>query len=90
MPTVRVGVGVLARHPETGHVLIGKRTVPHGDGMYSFPGGHLEHGEEFAACAARELLEETNLTLRAGVSSHKELATINTIFASGKHYVTIL
>lgn len=92
MSIVRVGVGVLARHPDTGHLLLGRRTVNHGQGCYSFPGGHLQYGEEFVACAARELREETGLTLQT--SKHNEtkvVATLNNIFhETQKHYVTIL
>lgn len=92
MGSVKVGVGIVARHPETGLILLGKRTVTHGHGSYSFPGGHLEYGEEFAACAARELFEETNLVFHNHkISPLKEVATLNTVFHdSQKHYVTIL
>lgn len=88
---VRVGVGVLARHPGTDDVLIGKRTVKHGHGSYSFPGGHLEYGEGFVECAARELMEETNLTFQNEARDVLLVTTLNNVFPeSGKHYVTVL
>lgn len=87
----QVGIGVLARHPITKYLLIGKRTTTHGNGTYSFPGGHLEYGEDFGACAARELMEETNLTFQEYVDDLKPVATLNNIFRdTQKHYVTIL
>lgn len=89
MPTVQVGIGILARHPSTNQVLIGKRTVKHGKDTYSFPGGHLEYGESFAGCAVRELSEETNLVFEH--ESLQQIATLNNVFEeAGKHYVTIL
>lgn len=90
MSVVKVGVGVLARHPSTGQVLLGKRTVRHGASTYSFPGGHLEYGESFVECASRELLEETNLVFEHE-SSVEQVSALNNIFKEeGKHYVTIL
>ena len=50
------------------------------------PGGHLEHGETFFACAEREALEETGLIVRGA----KVIAVTNDVFvAEGKHYITI-
>ena len=86
--SVQVGVGVLVRHPVNQTVLLGKRTVRHGNETYSFPGGHLEYGESFVECARRELKEETNLDL---LVDPVQIATLNNVFAeAGKHYVTIL
>jgi 8-oxo-dGTP diphosphatase len=69
-----------------GKVLLGQRAGSHGAGAWSFPGGHLEHGESWEACAARETLEETGLHLQ----SPRFAAVTNDLFtAEGKHYVTI-
>jgi len=80
----RVGVGVLVWHD--GKVLLGRRRGAHGSSSWSFPGGHLEHGESWADCARREVHEETGLELEA-----LEFAAVtNDVFADeGKHYVTI-
>ena len=57
-------------------------------GTHQFPGGHLEHGESFTTCAAREAFEETGLILDE--SSMRVLATTNDVFeADAKHYITI-
>jgi 8-oxo-dGTP diphosphatase len=55
-------------------------------GTYALAGGHLEFGESFASCAARESLEETGLV----VKELKFLTACNSILADeGMHYVTI-
>lgn len=33
------------------------------DGIYQFPGGHLEEGETFIECLKREILEETGIEI---------------------------
>ena len=58
-PQPRVGVAAIVMHG--GRVLLGERRVPR---TWQFPGGHLHFGESFFACAARETMEETGLTIR--------------------------
>ena len=57
----KAGVGVMI--VKDGKVLLGRRKNAHGAGEYVFPGGHLEFGESFEECAARETFEETGLKI---------------------------
>lgn len=80
----RVGVGIIVK--KGGKVLLGKRKGSHGEGTWSFPGGHLDFGEELEECVRRELAEETGLTAR----NIRFGAVTNDLFrAEGKHYVTL-
>jgi 8-oxo-dGTP diphosphatase len=79
-----VGVGVIIKRDNT--VLIGKRINSHGDGTWSFPGGHLEFGESPEQCAVREVEEETGLH----ISDVSKLTFTNDIFPKeNKHYITL-
>ena len=76
------GTGESSIHAQAGSISL---TVPD-PGTWQAPGGHLEHGESFFACAEREALEETGLKVRGT----KVLAVTNDVFAAeGKHYITI-
>ncbi|KAL2510048.1 Nudix hydrolase 1 [Forsythia ovata] len=44
-------------------VLLGSRLTPVGRNTFALPGGHLEFGESFEQCAAREVKEETGLDI---------------------------
>lgn len=81
----KVGVGVMLRND--GKILLGKRKNAHGEGSWSFPGGHLEFKESWEACAKREVFEETGLEIK-----NLQFATAtNDIFEKeGKHYITII
>ncbi|KAI1338714.1 nudix domain-containing protein [Xylariaceae sp. FL0016] len=83
-PHPRVGVASMVCNAK-GEFVMGKRKSSHGAGTWQFPGGHLEMGESFFACAERECLEETGLRVR-GV---RVLAVTNDVFDPAKHYITI-
>lgn len=80
----KIGVGVIICRE--GEVLLGYRRLSHGDGTWSFPGGHLEWMESVSACARREVAEETGLAidnLRGGPFTNDRFQ------ADGLHYVTL-
>lgn len=80
----RVGVGIAVRRQ--GELLLVRRAGPHGAGTWSTPGGHLDFGEEPAACAAREAEEETGVA----ISPARFAGVTNDVFAeAGKHYITL-
>ncbi|KAK3693315.1 NUDIX hydrolase domain-like protein [Podospora appendiculata] len=80
---VRVGVAAVVKDAD-GKMVMGVRKG-FGAGKWQFPGGHLEVGESYFACAERETLEETGLQVRAD----KLIAITNDIFSETKHYITI-
>jgi len=80
----KVGVGVVVR--KDGKLLMGLRKSKHAHNTWGYPGGHLEHGESWEACARREVAEECGLEISA-----PQLGFVtNDIFADGKHYITLL
>lgn len=62
IPVVGVGAFIL----DGPRVLVVKRGRPPGEGLWSVPGGRLEAGETLAQAVAREVREETGLTVEVG------------------------
>jgi 8-oxo-dGTP diphosphatase len=56
-----LGVSTLVRR--NGAVLLVKRSRPPLEGYWALPGGHVEAGERLAEAAAREVHEETGVTV---------------------------
>lgn len=83
--TVRVGVACWIFNP-AGLVLMGKRLSTHGTGTWAPPGGKMEYGETPAACASRELFEETGISVPA--EQFRYIGITNDIFPDN-HYITI-
>lgn len=80
----KVGVGVII--VKDGKVLLLQRKNAHGEGTWSFPGGHLEFNESWKECAEREVLEETGIK----INNIRFAEVTNDIFEKeGKHYITI-
>jgi len=80
----RVGVGVIVR--KENKVLLGYRKSSHGTNTWSFPGGHLEFGEEIEDCARREVKEEVGVNIK----NLRRGPFTNDIFKKeGKHYITL-
>ncbi|XP_010551317.1 PREDICTED: nudix hydrolase 1 [Tarenaya hassleriana] len=88
METPRVGVGVFVVKERS--VLLGRRRSSIGNSTFALPGGHLEFGESFEECGAREVKEETGLELE---KEKMELLTVtNNVFRDPpepRHYVVV-
>lgn len=83
-PNVRVGLACFVYRD--GKFLMQKRQGSHGEGCWSLPGGHLEFGESWEECAAREVMEETGME----ITNIRFLTATNDIFnKENKHYVTV-
>lgn len=55
---------VLVEHQ--GKLLLGRRNIDPGKGLWSFSGGYVNRGEKVEAAALREVKEETNLDIELG------------------------
>jgi 8-oxo-dGTP diphosphatase len=62
--TIRYTADVVALTPG-GKVLLIEREWPPHEGAWALPGGHVDPGETSLAAAARELAEETGVTVNA-------------------------
>ncbi|XP_050224086.1 nudix hydrolase 1 [Mercurialis annua] len=85
-PVPRVGVVVFLLKGKS--VLLGRRRSPPGESTYALPGGHLEFGENFEECGAREMKEETGLD----ITKIEFLTVTNNLFLDQpipSHYVTV-
>jgi len=84
---VRVGTGALIFRDS--HLLLGLRKGSHGAGTWSFPGGHVDFGEEPIDSVRREIMEETGLEV-GDIHPYGPLPYVNTHFhEEGKQYITL-
>lgn len=83
----KVVVVVVVEHH--GQILLGRRNIDPGMGMWNIPGGYVNRGEQVDAAAIREIKEETNLDIvldrLVGVYSEKDEPHV--IIVYGAHVV---
>ncbi|MBT8250120.1 MAG: NUDIX domain-containing protein [Acidimicrobiia bacterium] len=72
-----IGVGAIITDNE-GRVLVVRRGRPPGKGLWAVPGGKVRFGESLVQTAAREIAEETGLTIDVG-----EVAWVGEALGSG-------
>lgn len=63
VPRVAVGAIIV---DNVGRVLLVQRWRPPGEGLWTVPGGRVEHGETLEAALVREVREETGLDVSVG------------------------
>lgn len=81
--TPRIGVaGILV--DDKRRVLLGQRGKAPNQGLWAFPGGHLEYGESIEGALQREFREETGLHIRVG-----PLLYVAELIAHDFHYVLL-
>ena len=83
MDQIKVGAGVIIW--QEGKVLLGYRLSKHGNGVWSFPGGHVEFGEHPDQAVIREAFEETGLK----ISSVEKLTFTSDFYDNGTQYLTL-
>jgi ADP-ribose pyrophosphatase YjhB (NUDIX family) len=66
-------------------VLLGRRCIDPGSGLWSFPAGYVNRGEVLEEAAIREVLEELGVAVRltglVGVYSHRGEAVVLIVYA---------
>lgn len=83
-PTVAVGAVVIEHRSDGPWVLLVRRGRPPRVGSWSLPGGRVEPGEPLADAVAREVREETGLTVRVGA-----LVEVVEVIDEAFHYVIL-
>ena len=85
----QLGVSTLVRRGES--VLLVRRGRPPLAEIWAFPGGRVEFAETLADAAAREVLEETAVTVAIdGPIDHAEIILRDAVGVPERHYVLIV
>lgn len=71
-------------------VLLGKRLVEAGNGLWSFPGGHLRKDETIMNCAKREIEEEIGSQVNIKLSNEIIAVRENSVKPKFTHHVTVI
>ncbi|KAI3763915.1 hypothetical protein L2E82_13913 [Cichorium intybus] len=83
-PAPEIGIAVFILKDDK--TLFGRRRSSSiGAYTYALPGGHLEFGESFEECAAREVKEETGLDIK----NIELLTTTNNVLSDKVHLVAV-
>ena len=78
-PATRIQLAVSAGIFRDGKVLLVRRAREPAKGVYTFPGGRVEFGESLAEAVAREVREETGLTIEVlGLAGYREYLPVRT------------
>ena len=85
---IRPQLAVSASIFRDGKVLLVQRAHPPAQGAWSVPGGRVEFGEALHVALAREVIEETGLTIEIlGMAGWREV--LPTGSGAGKHFVVM-
>jgi 8-oxo-dGTP diphosphatase len=85
----KVSIAVLILDIENKRFLMGKRKNVRGDGLWAFPGGHLEFKESFEDAAKREVKEETGLDIELIDKNHSWITSYDIFPNDNKHYIVL-
>lgn len=73
-----------------GRVLLAKRARPPVTGVYTLPGGGVELGETLVEAVAREVLEETGMTIEPiALAGYREVLVRDTDGRLQRHFVVL-
>lgn len=83
-PQVAVSAGIF----RDGKILLTRRNRNPARGIYTFPGGRVEFGESLTEAVAREVMEETGLTIEVvGLAGYREALPRRA--GGGRHFIIL-